>query len=120
MSEDRRVDQRIDHTRPGRRRFVEKAALAGGAATLAGLSGCGVASNNDQAKQGTGAASGGGSSMPEVRLKFQGAFFLKDPMFEIATGFYRFIEELSDGRMTGRFFCRCCRTSGLTHCSSVC
>jgi len=100
MSEDRRADQRIDHTRPGRRNFLGKAALAGGAATLAALSGCGVGGNNSQPQKTASTASGGDCSLPEVRLKFQGAFSPKDPVFEIASELYTFIEQLSGGRMT--------------------
>ena len=100
MSEDQRVDQRIDHKWLGRRKFLGKAAVAGGAATLAALSGCGVGSNNSQQQSATSAASAGDASLPEVRLKFQGAFSPKDPIFEIAAELYTFIEQLSGGRMT--------------------
>jgi hypothetical protein len=69
MSDYRRVDQRIDQTRPGRRNFLGKAAVAGGAATLAALSGCGVGSNNNPTQQSASTASGGDCSLPEVRIR---------------------------------------------------
>ena len=99
MSEDQRADQRPDEARLGRRKFLGSAAVAGGAATLAALSGCGVGSNNDQQQAST-TSGGGDTSLPEVRLKFQGAFSPKDPIFEIATEIFTFVEQLSGGRMT--------------------
>ena len=98
MSKDQRAGDRPDETRLNRRKFLGSAAAAGGAATLAALSGCGVGGNNDQQQAGT--ASGGDTSLPEVRLKFQGAFSPKDPIFEIATEIFTFVEQLSGGRMT--------------------
>ncbi|KPK34047.1 MAG: hypothetical protein AMJ66_04170 [Betaproteobacteria bacterium SG8_40] len=93
------AEQRINEQAGSRRRFLSGAAAVGGAATLAALSGCGVGGNSDQ-KQ---AASGGGagdSNLPTIKLKFQGAFSPKDPIFEIATEVFTFVEQLSDGRMT--------------------
>ena len=89
-----------DHDNPGsRRRFLSGAAAVGGAATLAALSGCGVGGNNDQQQADTGSA-GANSDLPRIKLKFQGAFSPKDPIFEIATEIFTFVEQLSDGRMT--------------------
>ena len=92
-------ETRPEDRRLSRRRFLGNAAAVGGAATLATLAGCGVGGDGGQAK--TGAATGGGdTSLPEIRLKFQGAFSPKDPIFEIATEVFTFVEQLSGGRMT--------------------
>ena len=64
MSEDQRVDERIDFKRLGRRKFLGKAAVAGSAATLAALSGCGVGSNNGQQQART--SSGGDASFVTI------------------------------------------------------
>lgn len=97
MSKNTRAETRSTDKITSRRRFLSTAA-AGGAATLAAVSGCGVGGNSQQPTAGAG--SGGDSSLPEVRLKFQGAFSPKDPIFEIATEIFTFVEQLSGGRMT--------------------
>jgi len=99
MTKYKREEIRADDRRLTRRRFLGNAAAVGGAATLATLAGCGVGGNNSE-QQISGAASGGDSSLPIVKLKFQGAFSPKDPIFEIATEVFTFVEQLSDGRMT--------------------
>ncbi len=99
MTKYQREQKRPDEQRLARRRFLSSAATVGGAATLATLSGCGIGGNNNQQQTGNG-TSAGDSNLPEVRLKFQGAFSPKDPIFEIATEVFTFIEQLSDGRMT--------------------
>ena len=99
MSKNTRAETRSTDQITSRRRFLS-AAAAGGAATLAAVSGCGVGGNSQQQTASTGAGAGGDSNLPEVRLKFQGAFSPKDPIFEIATEIFTFIEQLSGGRMT--------------------
>ena len=99
MRKNQRVDERNSEKNMSRRRFLGNAAAAGGAATLAALSGCGVGGNNNQA-QSPAADAGSTAGLPEFRLKFQGAFSPKDPIFEIATEIFTFVEQLSDGRMT--------------------
>ena len=79
-----------------RRKFLGGAAALGGAATLAALPGCGVGGDSGEGSAVTAAA----SDLPEVRLKFQGAFPTKDPLFDISLDLYKFIEDLSGGRMT--------------------
>ena len=93
------AEQSKEDTAGSRRRFLSGAAAVGGAATLAALSGCGVGGNSEQPVANTG-TSGGNSDLPRVKLKFQGAFSPKDPIFEIATEVFTFVEKLSDGRMT--------------------
>jgi TRAP-type mannitol/chloroaromatic compound transport system substrate-binding protein len=99
MNEYKREEKRPQDRRLSRRRFLGNAAAVGGAATLATLAGCGVGGDNTQQKTSAGTA-GGDTSLPEVRLKFQGAFSPKDPIFEIATEVFTFVEQLSGGRMT--------------------
>ena len=99
MTKYKREETRPEDRRLSRRRFLGNAAAAGGAATLATLAGCGVGGDNSQPQPGA-ATGGGDASLPEVRLKFQGAFSPKDPIFEIATEVFTFVEQLSGGRMT--------------------
>ena len=99
MTKYKREETRPEDRRLSRRRFLGNAAAVGGAATLATLSGCGVGGDSSQ-PQSDAAAGGGDTSLPEVRLKFQGAFSPKDPIFEIATELFTFLEQLSGGRMT--------------------
>jgi TRAP-type mannitol/chloroaromatic compound transport system substrate-binding protein len=99
MTRKQGAGERENEQAGSRRRFLSGAAAVGGAATLAALSGCGVGGNNNQEKTAA-STSGGDSNLPEVRLKFQGAFSPKDPIFEIAAELYTFIEQLSGGRMT--------------------
>jgi TRAP-type mannitol/chloroaromatic compound transport system substrate-binding protein len=94
-----REQKRPEDRRLSRRQFLGNAAAVGGAATIATLAGCGVGSDNTQQPSGAGTA-GGDTSLPEVKLKFQGAFSPKDPIFEIATEVFTFVEQLSGGRMT--------------------
>jgi TRAP-type mannitol/chloroaromatic compound transport system substrate-binding protein len=82
----------------GRRQFLRGAAAAGGAAALGTLTGCGLGSNEEGKP--AAAAAAGGDGLPEVRLKFQAGFPSKDPLFDIAGDLYKFIGELSGGRMT--------------------
>jgi TRAP-type mannitol/chloroaromatic compound transport system substrate-binding protein len=82
----------------GRRRFLRGAAAAGGAAAFGTLAGCGLGSNQEAKPAAATAAAGDG--LPEVRLKFQAGFPSKDPLFDIAEDLYKFIGELSGGRMT--------------------
>jgi TRAP-type mannitol/chloroaromatic compound transport system substrate-binding protein len=82
----------------GRRRFLRSAAAAGGAAALGTLAGCGLGGSDQSQK--SAAAPGAGDGLPEVRLKFQAGFPSKDPLFDIAQDLYKFIGELSGGRMT--------------------
>ncbi len=77
-----------------RRRFLGKAAAAGGAVALAG---CGIGSNNEQAAGGTG---GGVAAEPGVRIECPAGCSSNDPLFDIASDLYRFVSELSGGRMT--------------------
>lgn len=98
MTKYKREETRPEDRRLSRRRFLGNAAAVGGAATLATLSGCGIGGDSSQPQ--AGAPSGGGdTSLPEVRLKFQGAFSPKDPIFEIATEVFTFLKQLSGGRM---------------------
>jgi TRAP-type mannitol/chloroaromatic compound transport system substrate-binding protein len=99
MTKYKREETRPEDRRLSRRRFLGNAAAAGGAATLATLAGCGIGGDNSQPQPGA-ATGGGDTSLPEVRLKFQGAFSPKDPIFEIATEVFTFVEQLSGGRMT--------------------
>ncbi len=98
MTRDKRELKRPENRRLSRRRFLGNAAAVGGAATLAGLAGCGVGSDNSQSQSGAETA-GSDSGLPELQLKFQGAFSPKDPIFEIATEVFTFVEQLSGGRM---------------------
>jgi len=81
-----------------RRGFLRGAAAAGSAAALGTLAGCGLGSN-DQGKQAA-ATSSAASGLPEVRLKFQAGFPSKDPLFDVAQELYKFVSDLSGGRMT--------------------
>ena len=99
MSKDKREVTRTEDRRLSRRQFLGNAAAVGGAATLATLAGCGVGSDNSQ-QPAAGSTAGGDSGLPTIKLKFQGAFSPKDPIFEIATEVFTFVEQLSDGRMT--------------------
>lgn len=97
MGNDQRKVARTEEQQVSRRRFLSTAATAGGAVALGTLAGCGVGSDQNQAAKKTG---GGMDGLPEIRLKFQGGFPSKDPLFEIALELYQFIKELSGGRMT--------------------
>jgi len=79
-----------------RRRFLGSAAAAGGVATLATLSACGVGRDSKQAAV---VAGGDSKDMPNVTLKIQAGFPAKDPLFDIAQDFYRILSELSGGRI---------------------
>jgi TRAP-type mannitol/chloroaromatic compound transport system substrate-binding protein len=82
----------------GRRQFLRGAAAASGAAALGTLAGCGLG-GSDQNQQAA-ATAGAGDGLPEVRLKFQAGFPSKDPLFDVALELYKFIGDLSGGRMT--------------------
>ena len=82
----------------GRRRFLRGAVAAGGAAALGTLAGCGLGGSDQSEK--SAATTGATDGLPEVRLKFQAGFPSKDPLFDIAQDLYKFIGELSGGRMT--------------------
>ena len=100
MAEEKKLKTSKNTAQSSRRRFMSKAALAGGATALASLAGCGVGGNNNQqsASEGSGAASG--SDLPEVKLKVQAGFPAKDPLFEVAQQIYGYVKDLSGGRMT--------------------
>lgn len=101
MTKIKRMQTATDEAQVARRRFLGKAAAVGGGAALATLAGCGVGRDNSQPTAAK--STSGDSSLPEVRLKFQGAFSPKDPIFEIAAELYTFVEQLSGGRMTVEF-----------------
>ncbi len=100
MGEEQKLKISQNTAQSSRRRFMSKAALAGGATALASLAGCGVGGNNNQqsASEASGAASG--SDLPEVKLKVQAGFPAKDPLFEVAQQIYGYVKDLSGGRMT--------------------
>ena len=100
MGEEKKFKISENTAQSSRRRFMSKAALAGGATALASLAGCGVGGNNNQ--QSTSDASGAatGSDLPEVKLKVQAGFPAKDPLFEVAQQIYGYVKDLSGGRMT--------------------
>ncbi|MAW33623.1 MAG: C4-dicarboxylate ABC transporter [Proteobacteria bacterium] len=100
MGEEKKLKTSKNTSQSSRRRFMSKAALAGGATALASLAGCGVGGNNNQqsAPEASGAASG--SDLPEVKLKVQAGFPAKDPLFEVAQQIYGYVKDLSGGRMT--------------------
>jgi TRAP-type mannitol/chloroaromatic compound transport system substrate-binding protein len=80
-----------------RRRFLRRAAVASGAATVGALAGCGLGS--DQSTK-SAAAGADNAALPKVTLKFQGGFPSKDPLFDIAQDLYRIVGELSGGNLT--------------------
>ena len=83
-----------------RRKFLTKLAAFGGAGAAVGLAGCGVGSNTQNNQSTTQSSS---NDYPEIRLKFQGGFPAKDPLFDIALDVYGFIEELSEGKIKVEF-----------------
>jgi TRAP-type mannitol/chloroaromatic compound transport system substrate-binding protein len=96
MAKTKRTNKPVAAALDSRRRFLGSAAAAGGAATLASLSACGVGRDSKQAAVGTGGES---KDMPNVSLKIQAGFPAKDPLFGIAQDFYRILSEVSGGRI---------------------
>ena len=101
-NDDTRKQNQATAANPGgaaeRRQFLRGAAAAGGAVALGTLAGCGLGGSDQNEKAASSAPAGDG--LPEVRLKFQAGFPSKDPLFEVAQDLYKFIGELSGGRMT--------------------
>ncbi len=79
-----------------RRRFLGNAAMAGGAATLATMAGCGVGQDS---KQTVASGGGGGDALPQINLRIQAGFPSKDPLFDIAQDFYKILSDLSGGKI---------------------
>jgi TRAP-type mannitol/chloroaromatic compound transport system substrate-binding protein len=94
MTKLKRVSRQAAATRVSRRRFLGGAAVAGGAAALAALPGCGVGSDSTTAKSAAGTA-----GMPQVTLRFQAGFSAKDPFFDRATEYVSMVSDLTGGSL---------------------
>jgi TRAP-type mannitol/chloroaromatic compound transport system substrate-binding protein len=96
MARNKRFTRSATPAAASRRRFLKNAAVAGGAATLATVAGCGV---GQESKQTVASGGGAGDALPQINLKFQAGFPAKDPLFDISQDFYRILSEVSGGKI---------------------